>query len=174
MTRRKIDKASSDEFRKLTTAEAKKLGVSASAERRVLASIKRVTAKTLTISKRQWAQRKLQETSGQKLSLEKAAAARKAGEIKYKSAASQTQAAKQSSTRKLKSDLKKLEKVEHPGNRKHPKGYKYDISENMRKNYFDLRERKLAGEWIDAGDWHGMMDVARALNDPMLEALYKS
>jgi hypothetical protein len=44
----------------------------------------------------------------------------------------------------------------------------------MRNELWPARERKLNGEFLDEGDWHQMIDQARAVNDPMLAALLKS
>ena len=42
----------------------------------------------------------------------------------------------------------------------------YRVSPADWSRYQDLRRRKLDGDWIEPGDWHWMMDVARQLNDP--------
>jgi hypothetical protein len=51
---------------------------------------------------------------------------------------------------------------------------RYPVMDEMRGSFFPLRERKLKGEWLDEGDWHSMVDMANAMNDPMLSALLKS
>jgi hypothetical protein len=52
--------------------------------------------------------------------------------------------------------------------------YKRTLSKSSKMEYWRVRRRKLAGQWIDDGEWHGMMDIARALNDPALKDLMKS
>jgi hypothetical protein len=44
----------------------------------------------------------------------------------------------------------------------------------MRASFWNSRERKLRGEFREDGDWHQLVDMARAMNDPMLSALLKS
>jgi hypothetical protein len=50
----------------------------------------------------------------------------------------------------------------------------YTITQKMRDKFWSLRQRKLDGEMLDDGDWHQMIDQARALRDPHLAALMKS
>jgi hypothetical protein len=50
----------------------------------------------------------------------------------------------------------------------------YELGNETKKSFFVNRERKLKGEWIDDGDWHEMMDIATAGDDPEIDTLYQS
>jgi hypothetical protein len=47
----------------------------------------------------------------------------------------------------------------------------YRLHHGSAERYFDLRSRKLNGEWIDDGDWHWLADLSHVYNDPMSGAL---
>jgi hypothetical protein len=127
-------------------------------------NVKRITAKTVYVTRSRW--RDAQEG----ISHSKAAILRQSGELGYKSAASEAQAATVRQTASLKRAAKKAENVLRPNERKRRK-----ISEHARESYARLRRQKLAGKFIeDKGQWHGMIDVAQAVNDPMLSVLLKS
>jgi hypothetical protein len=70
---RRLVRTSSKEFRKLSPPELKKLGLSAKSERYVERSAKRLTSATPTLSKRQFYQKKLGETTGRPVTLERRA-----------------------------------------------------------------------------------------------------
>jgi hypothetical protein len=79
----------------------------------------------------------------------------------------------------LKRKYAKLENAEKPSTpdalrRKHRAARTYPITDEMRDRFWDLRQQKLDGEHIDDGDWHEMVDQARALRDPTLSLLLKS
>jgi hypothetical protein len=128
------------------------------------ASVKRITAKTVFVTKSRW--RDAQEG----VSHSKAAILRRSGELGYKNAASEAQAAAIRQTASLKRAAKHASSVLRPGEKKRRK-----ISGHARESYARLRRQKLAGKFIeDKGQWHGMIDVAQAVNDPMLNILLKS
>jgi hypothetical protein len=105
------------------------------------------------------------------LSLEAAALRRQRGELGYTSVASERQAAKQRLTRQLKRMRRRVDDLSVVET---PRGEKYHIGPGPRKQYFELRQAKLNGEFIPDGDWHLMMDMARELEDPALKQLRAS
>jgi hypothetical protein len=128
------------------------------------ASVKRITSKTVFVTKSRWrdAQAGVSHT--------KAAILRQSGELGYKNAAIEAQANKIRQTARLKQAAKNAANVLRPGERKRRR-----ISEHARDSYARLRRQKLSGQFIeDKGQWHGMIDVAQAVNDPMLSVLLKS
>jgi len=140
-------------------------------------TIKKVTSRTafVTVS---W-----KKDFAEGVSHSKAAAERAARERSYKTAGSEAQAALARETFRLKRRVKVLDenaRVSRPKYfKKGPRrGEQGDVRERVtdagKENYFRHRRRKLAGQWIEDGDWHEMMTVARAINDPMLSALMKS
>ena len=103
----------------------------------------------------------------------KAAKLRAQGLLGYKHAAGEEQAAKQRTTRALRKQAKALEEVSRPASRTHGAG-RYHSSQAAKDNSIRLRNRKLRGEFLDDGDWHEMIDIAQAVNDPMLSRLMQS
>jgi hypothetical protein len=152
----------STRLRKLTKSEHIRLGLKPSRELHVDASLKRITKRTRLYSKA--AAIKLRTG----MHPTKLAAAHRAGELPYKSVAAAEQAAKTRATRKVRRDVRKIEKVRHPD------GYQYTPTDAQKNDFIELRKRKLAGEWIADGEWHGMMDVAQAANDPQVTLLRRS
>jgi hypothetical protein len=143
----------------------------------VAESVKKVTSRTpfVTVSRRKDAIAGVSHT--------KASAERAAGERGYKTAASEEQAAATRKTWVAKRALAEtragtvihVEKRIRKGPRKgEPYHARELVSAESKDNYFRLRRQKLAGKWIEDGEWHEMMTVARAINDPMLSALSKS
>ena len=55
---------------------------------------------------------------------------------------------------------------------KHPGSYA--VSETQRSTVSDLFRRKLAGEYLDNGEWHMLMDFAYSTNSPYLPRLMMS
>jgi hypothetical protein len=110
----------------------------------------------------------------------KAAAERAQGLRPYRTFASEEQAAKTREVARIKRELKTTKEAERPW--KIPKGprkgetkwIKENVTDSAKQNYLEWRRRKLAGQWIDDGEWHQMMTAARAVNDPMLNLLMKS
>jgi hypothetical protein len=83
----RVEATKSGGFRKLSPAELKRLGLSETSERYVEKSAKRITKATPTVSKRQYAQKKLGEESGRKVTLEQRAKEYLAGDRQAASAA---------------------------------------------------------------------------------------
>jgi hypothetical protein len=82
-------------------------------------------------------------------------------------------------TYRLRQALKTLEFAEKPAipnaqRRKHRAARSYRVTDEMRDAFFDLRTKKLDREFLDDGDWHEMVDMARAMNDPLLSVLLRS
>ncbi|SFK75259.1 hypothetical protein [Methylocapsa palsarum] len=167
-TARRLERATSIQFRKLDPSELIKAGFSPLSERYVPSTVKRVTSKTASISKRQYQTKRNAEFIGEKLSIEKVADRHATGELSYKTADTRARAQKQMSTRRIKAALKKTEKAENHS------GRKYVIGSETKGAFMGSRQRKLAGEFIPDGEWHAMVDLARAINDPRLSDLIKS
>lgn len=110
----------------------------------------------------------------------KAAKERAAGVRPYESAATEEQARKTRETFRLRREVQRAERSERPwriakGPRRGEIRWKEErVTDSAKQKYFEHRRRKLAGKWIEDGDWHEMMTVARAINDPMLNLLMKS
>jgi hypothetical protein len=144
-------------------------------------SIKKVTARTAFVTETRW------EDIRAGVSHTKASKERAAGKRPYLSAASEAQAAQAKRTFLIKRLKRKLENtpagtiviVQKRKKIKGRRGNEYynaeeRLSEQGKERYFEFRQQKLSGEWIEEGDWHEMMTAARAINDPMLSALLKS
>jgi hypothetical protein len=71
------------DYRRLTQAELKRLGYSAGSKRRVLATIKRMTSTTPTLTDRQYAQLRIEKRVGKKVSKEQYSKLVSQGKIKY-------------------------------------------------------------------------------------------
>jgi hypothetical protein len=71
------------DYRRLTPAELKRLGYSAGSKRRVLASVKRVSSTTPTLTDRQYAQLRITKRLGKQTSKEAYSNLVKQGKIKY-------------------------------------------------------------------------------------------
>jgi hypothetical protein len=70
------------DYRRLTPAELKRLGYSAGSKRRVLASVKRVSSTTPTLTDRQYAQLRITKRLGKQTSKEAYSNLVKQGKIK--------------------------------------------------------------------------------------------
>ncbi len=113
----------------------------------------------------------------------KAAAERAAGVREYKTAASEAQAAKTRVWAEVRRALAAtpvgtevpVEKKIRKGPRKGEKRIVHEyVSQKSKDQFLEWRRRKLEGRHLDEGDWHEMMTVARATNDPMLNVLLRS
>jgi hypothetical protein len=109
----------------------------------------------------------------------RAARLRAKGELGYGPRAEERAIPKSVQTFRLKRAYAKLENAEKratpwAARRKHQTARSYPITREMRDRFWDLRQRKLGGEELEDGDWHEMIDQARALRDPYLAALLKS
>lgn len=103
----------------------------------------------------------------------KASRLRATGELPYKTAASAEQAAKARITFRLRRTVKTVERVERPPGARGRSRF-YQPNQAARDSFVHLRAKKLRGIYLDDGDWHQMIDLAGAVNDPMLSALMKS
>jgi hypothetical protein len=168
-----LEKLAATDLRKLSPAELAKIGESPKAERYVQKG-KHVRKGVKTVSKRQYLKKQTAEREGAKpVSLEKAAERRQSGEYRYSTVASETQAQRQSETRRVRSAERKgdaLTRVRNSNPRRKARTYK--IKNPGR--YKQLSRRKLAGEYLDDGDWHLLIDIARGVNDPRLPQFLKS
>lgn len=168
-------------FRKLKPAELSAMGLSPKSERYFLIASKRPSIAS-TISKREFTKKKFGAGP------EQLVRARAEGERLYKSAETRTAAEKQRETRarkplsekRLSQELRRAERQAvksefaeaRPGAGK--KGGRYQLSASARGAIPDLMRRKLAGEWIDDGDWHMLADWAYAHKSPMLSRILLS
>jgi hypothetical protein len=131
----------------------------------------KVTARTPFITR----SRKIDWLTG--VSHGKAAKLRATGELRYGTAAAEVQAGKTKETRRLQREVKRITRAELPPTlppSRRPRRRFYPVTSAMRDNFIGLRRRKLLGEYLDNGDWHQLVDIARAINDPALSALMKS
>ena len=173
---RLLESASFSEFARLTPQQNVKLGLSPKARHYVLATTKRVSKLTPTISARQYETKKARQKFG--LSPEQTTQARRQGAIRYVSADQRERVAKAAITReetKVVAEIKKLgtagERVQSnsPDKRRH--GSWHPISADAERRYRAIRRRKLAGEHIPDGEWHWFIDYARRFKDPRYELL---
>jgi hypothetical protein len=157
----KIDFAN---LRPVTRDEAKKFG--ATPGTLFAARGKRITKNAIFVSLRQVKEHRTSEFLGQSVSLERAAKLRKQSPSNaslYHSADMRERAAKVRRTREIQRLAREFDHID----RVHDlKGDAYRVSPENWSRYQDLRRRKLDGGWIEPGDWHWMLDVARQLNDP--------
>jgi hypothetical protein len=172
--------------RELTKAEHKRLGFSPGAQRRVAATVKRVTKSTPTISRREYLQSRAHEYAGVRLSLEKLAERRRTGEISYRTAAAAEQAVKQSETRRKAALIanalreppaftphaRRPRGLYRPGRRR--RGADYNVPETPREIRTALNAKILHGRYIEDGTWHHVMDWAHAHGHDEVANLFRS
>jgi hypothetical protein len=170
---RELERLAAADLRKLAPAELTSINESPKAERYIQKG-KRVRKGVRTVSKRQYLKKQTAEREGVKpVSLEKAARQRREGEYRYSTAAREAQAKRQSFTKRAKAAERKgdrLQRVESSNPRRKARTYK--IKNPGR--YKELATRKLAGDYLDDGDWHLLVDIARGLGDPRLPLFMKS
>jgi hypothetical protein len=130
-------------------------------------SIKKVTSRTAFITKtiRQDAERGISHTKAAKLRAE--------GRLGYGPRGEERAIPKGVITHRLRRALASVEFAEKPATqwaarRKHRAAKRYPVTDEMRASFFEWRNRKLNGEMLDDGIWHELVDMARAMNDPML------
>jgi hypothetical protein len=136
-------------------------------------SVKKVTARTAFIT------RSSKQDYDLGVAHSKAAELRKEGRLGYGPRGEERAIPKSVTTYRLKRAPRALEYAEKPAipdarRRKHRAAKRYLVTDAMRGSFFDLRDRKLNHEFLDDGDWHELVDMARAMNDPMLSVLLKS
>lgn len=181
----RIAKAAPATLRKLTKSELEKLGYSPKSERYIEIG-KRIWKNAVTISKRAFTTKVFGAPP------EALAAARAEGRIPYRSKATQAAAEKQKITRAKKplapatvdAVVKKARKASTSGvrvtipedvhakrGRKGLRPRSYNISDAQAAKMPDLIRRKMEGAFLDDGEWHQMVDFARAANLPHLNRL---
>jgi hypothetical protein len=163
-------KAPRSALRRMTADEKRRAGISAGADYFIDASKPfRKNAPRITVS------RKKDFDAG--VSHSKAAKLREQGLLNYKSAAARENAAKAKpklrEIQRLKKKVLEVRAVSRPPSSRN-RAPTYRTSDTARRNYWRLRNRKLRGEHLDDGDWHQMIDIANATNDPALSRLMKS
>lgn len=124
---------------------------------------KRIGVNTVFFSNRQAKIAAAERRTGEHLSLEQLRERHRTGELSYQSAASREQAAKQIRTRQRKRVTKRVKAVKrvHDYQGRHTQG----VSDAAKGRYWELRERKLAGEWLDDGEFHEMFKLALEIED---------
>ena len=176
---RLLASAAHAEFRRLAPSENLKLGLSPKARHYVLASTKRVTKATPTISARQFETKRAGALFG--LTPEKATEARRHGAIDYVSADQRERVAKAAITREETKAVGEIKRLRASGERipinspdKERHGRSYAVTAGADRRYRELRRRKLAGEAIPDGEWHWFIDYASRIKDPRYELLRAS
>ncbi len=167
---KKIEGAPSSAFVKLHPKQLEKLGFSPKSKRYALKGAA-INKNTITISERQWRNK---EAARYGETPETLPLARRRGEIGYRTAAQKEATAKSVKTRFQNSIRRRVnrdvgKKIETYGD-KDP----YRITKPMADQFEEWRNRKLAGEWLDDGIWHAMIDIARRYNDPEIGLLRAS
>ena len=183
-TAKRFAKQAADGFRDATRTEIAAMGFSPGSRRMVAKSVKRVTRRTPSLSRRAGLERQAVEPeTGKRVSLEKLAERRRAGEVPYKTAAAEKQAERQHETRRraalIKIALKApppftqdaLEPV-IPGTRHHGRTYKISAA---RPEVIDTLTRKIVHkQYIEEGKWHETIDWLRAHNQEELVDLFRN
>jgi hypothetical protein len=173
---RLLESAAFADFRRLAPAENVKLDLSPKARHYVLATIKRVTKATSTISARQFETKRAGALFG--LTPEKATEARRQGALSYTSADQRERVAKAALTRETTKIVAEIKRHRAAGDHvpsnspdKARHGRSYQITPDAGERYRELRRRKLEGEHIPDGEWHWLVDYARRFKDPRYELL---
>lgn len=168
-TQRSILSRDRGELRSVTTAErlAHPDKFSPGGSYLVPQSIRKITARTAYVTTSRY------KDFHKGVSHSKAAKLHAQGLLEYKSAASREQAAKTRTLRALKKQVKVIGTVSRPASITQRAG-RYHPSQAARSDFIRLRARKLRGEFLDDGDWREMIDIAQAVNDPMLSRLMQS
>jgi hypothetical protein len=150
------------EFKAVRGVKALLLGV-ASGSIYVPKDTKRISKTTVFFSNRQVKIAAAERRTGEHLSLEQLRARHRTGELSYQSAARREQASKQIRTRERKRVIKRVKAVKriHDYQGRHTQG----VSEAAKDRYWELRERKLAGEWLTDGEFHEMFKLALEIED---------
>jgi len=178
---RSVGKKATSDFRRATPAENILMGRSAKARRYVLKGAK-VTKRTPSISARQAETKRTRERYGFKTP-EAATRARREGGLGYESRAQADRVAKAQETayrkRLFQAGQKQQWLVEHTKTgeiklRNNGRPRRFRASPDNASYVEQLRERKLAGEMLDQGDWFMMINYAEAMRDPQLSLLRAS
>jgi hypothetical protein len=174
----------SSDFRRMTATEHRRLGIKPSRRLYVRKDVGRVTELTPTISMNKYYNLKTREETGL-ASRHVATEARAHGGLGYKSAQAEQTAAKISDRAFEKRVGKAIDKDVKDGVRIRDTNRDGSFKTGKRGTkrgwllkpgdgdwYVETRRRKLAGEWIDPGDWHKLATMAHRYGDPKLPALY--
>jgi hypothetical protein len=170
------------DYRRLSPAELRTRGESPKSKRFVLKSVKNVK-RAKSISQRSHETMRVREEYGV-ASPEIATEARRSDALAYKSAQASETAESNRNTAfekrvrvRIAKDAASSKRIhEHTsdgslktGKRASASGYR--LRSDAAQHYFELRRRKLAGEWIDDGDWHWLADMASEYDDPKSDVL---
>ena len=183
------------DYRRLSPDENELQGHSRKARHYVLKGVKRVTKRTTSISARSHETLRTRQLYGL-ASPEIATKAREHGGLTYRSEQARVTAQKNKDAaylKKLRRDIedaaRRHERIAEyagpgepkPATKQVGKGRRsYPVRTGFRAKEWhagyveDLRERKLAGEELDNGDWHMMMDYAERFKDPARHLLRAS
>jgi hypothetical protein len=161
-------------WRRATPAENLKLAGSSKAGRFVPASIPRGKARrnSVSITTTEFKTKQNLERYGEALTPRQAAERRAEGTLGYTSGAAKEQAEK---TRVAALRTRAVRYLEQNGERearlartvrdvRNHKGENNPPGSYVRTHYRALLERRIAGQALDAGEWHGLMDLVRALD----------
>lgn len=161
-----------EQWRKLSPWELEAAGFSRTSKRYTTAPKGGRIVASETISEKAVRNKRALAETGTPLKSSEAPTRLAAGQHPYKSAASEEIAAKQRETasrKRLAREARSIPAVTNPND-----GKTYRPRTAVRRAYLSLRDRKLNGEMLDNGDWHGMIDIATAINDPQLVSLRQS
>jgi hypothetical protein len=170
------------DYRRATPSQNVRMGYSPTARRYIRASVTKVSAHTQSISARQYETMRVYTLHGV-ASPEIATKARAQGAIGYKSAQARATArdniAKAYEKRTIKhivDDVASGKRIRqrttggaYATGKRAANGYR--LPPDAASRYFELRELRLNGDWIDEGDWHFLMDMGYQYDDPMINAL---
>ena len=180
-TRSRLERRASADFRPATKAELKRMGFSIGSQRLVERSVKRVTEKTPSLSRREFLEKRGLETAGVRLSLEKFAERRRTGEIAYRTAAAAEQAGKQRETRRrsaliaaaLRAPPPFTPAARRPVNLRRGRALAYNIPEAPRQVKAALRDKILHQRFVENGTWQHVQDWLRAHGQDELADLFR-
>jgi hypothetical protein len=155
-------------LRRATPDENRRMGFSPKARHYVRADIKRVTAKTPSISARAYETKKSRDLYG--VTPEQATEQRRTGEIRYTSRTQQERVEKAQDSNLLRKSEKLIgERIENFNPKRRKQGFVFN--EKVRERYKDNRQRYLNGEWLETWEYAEMRDVARQLGDARITAM---
>jgi hypothetical protein len=192
---KRLASVSHDALRRASPAENVKMGFGPKARRYVKAGVVKVRKSTASVSARQAETKRVRAVYGLH-SPEVATKAREHGGLTYQSEQARVTAQRTKDAaylkklrRQIEAAAKRHERIAEyagPGERKPEtkqirKGRRsYSVrtgfqAKDWHASYVeDLRERKLAGEELENGDWHMMMDYAEQFKDPARHLLRAS
>jgi hypothetical protein len=179
---RLLTSVSHEALRRASPAENLKMGFSAKARRYVKASISKVTKATASVSARQAETKRTKARYGY-ASPEQAPRARQSGALHYESrrqgeiADKTKQAAFLRRLRSAGQTQKTFTEHDASGavrRYKSGKPRRFKASADKVEAIEAIRERKLAGEFLDQGEWFFLIHYAEALHDPALPILRAS